>query len=897
MLLTKLHIPPAGNNIVHRAALFEKLNSGLSRKLIFVSAPAGYGKTTLISDWISQNKIPAAWLSLDNGDNDPAVFLSYVISGIQTIQKEFGQSALLLLKSPNPPSFESVADQLINDFLNIHYDFLLVLDDFHLTKNIEIVNLISYLLHHIPANAHLVMLTRSDPALSVSRLRSQHQLVELRASDLGFSASDISVLFNKKLKFDLSVDDVNLLETKTEGWIAGLQLTALSMQGRDNIPEFIRDLKGDNRYIMDYLMEEVLKIQTEDIKEFLLQTSILGQLSAPLCNELLNKNDSQLVLEVLEKNNMFVIPLDEERIWYRYHHLFAELLKQRLYLREKAAVTELHNRAIEWYRNNSMPLFAIEHAILTENFEKSVQLLGDIVETMWKNGQHAAILKYGDLLPDESIKKNANLSLYYAWILILAGKNRKAEPFLACAEKITENIINHGNSSTEEVYQNKQLLGKISAAFACLYSRTEDTKKTFAYCKTALNHLPEDDSFWKSWVWFSIGWAEEVSGHIKECMEAVEKALYYGKKSGSLYLISTTGYCVSYMEQRMGLYTSAYAKCAALIAEHKTDENLPLAKLEPNYGQLYMCLAEMECMRTDFDDALGHIKTAYSFDKNFSNCSSKVWVRLIYSLILYGRGDNNGRIRMLDEIDEIIKQNAISPSARAIYIDMVGQMLVDRHEYEKAGIHFKENGVSTDKEISYVEDRGFFSFVLLLIAESKFREAEKILSELQLQSQAANWTESLITVKIVYAIYCKHTGNKEKAVASLIEALEYAANETILMSFIYYYDRIKELLTEVFKKQASSNTKIPKELTDKLKQTIEKRNRLNKINTESDLSTRELETLKLMAGDLSNQEIADKLFISLNTVKTHLKNIYLKLEVDNRAKAVAKARELGIIRS
>lgn len=897
MLLTKLHIPPAGVNVVHRSDLFEKLNTGLSRKLILVSAPGGYGKTTLISDWINQNKIPAAWLSLDGGDNDPAVFLGYVIAGIQSLHADFGQSALRLLNSPNSPSFESITSLLINEILSFDQNLLLILDDFHLIKSNEVIKLVIYLIEHIPNNIHIVILTRSDPSITLSRLRSQKQLIELRLSDLGFSANDIFVLFNKRLKLKLTMHDAISLEEKTEGWIAGLQLAALSMQGREDISGYIRELKGDNRYIMDYLLEEVLKIQTDEIKDFLIETSVLEQMCAPLCNSLLKREDSQQVLESLEQNNMFIIPLDANRTWYRYHHLFAELLKQRLYLRGKAAVTELHNRAIEWYRINSMPLFAIKHAILTENFVKSVQLLGDIVETMWKNGQHAAILKYGDLLPDESIKKNANLSLYYAWILILAGKNRKAEPFLACAEKITENLINHRNSSAEEVDQNKQLLGKISAAFACLYSRTEDAKKTFAYCKRALNLLPEDDSFWKSWVWFSIGWAEEVSGNIKECMGAVEKALFYGKKSGSLYLISTTGYCVSYMEQRMGLYTSAYAKCAALIAEHKEGENLPIAKLEPNYGQLYMCMAEMDCMRTDFDDALGHIKTAYSFDKNFSNCSSKVWVRLIYSLILFGRGDNEGRIRMLDEIDEIIKQNAISPSARAIYIDMVGQVLVDQHEYEKAGIHFKENGISTDKEISYVEDRGFFSFVLLLIAESKFRDAEKILSKLQFQAQAANWIETLITVKIVYAIFYKHAGNKEKAVACLIEALEYAADESILMSFIYYHDRIKELLPEVFKIQAYSKTNIPKELTDKLKRAIEKRDRLYKINIESDLSTRELETLKLMAGDLSNQEIADKLFISLNTVKTHLKNIYLKLEVSNRAKAVSKARELGIIRS
>ena len=407
MLLTKLHIPLAGNNIVHRTELFEKLNSGLSRKLILVSAPAGYGKTTLLSDWIIQNKIPAAWLSLDNGDNDPAVFLSYVITGIQSIYKEFGQSALRLINSPNSPSVESIAGLLINEILDIDKNFLLVLDDFHLITSSGVSKLVTYLLDHIPGNIHIVILTRSDPTLSVSRLRSQHQLVELRSSDLSFSVNDISILFNKRLKLGLSVDDVYSLESKTEGWVAGLQLTALSMSGREDISGYINDLKGDNRYIMDYLMEEVLKIQTDDIKEFLLQTSILEQLSAPLCNAVLNRNDSQLILETLEKNNMFVIPLDTERTWYRYHHLFADLLKQRLYLKEKTTITGLHNKAIEWFNNNSMPLLAIEHSIETENFEKSLQLLGEIVETLWKNGQHAAIMKYGGLLPDELIKKNA----------------------------------------------------------------------------------------------------------------------------------------------------------------------------------------------------------------------------------------------------------------------------------------------------------------------------------------------------------------------------------------------------------------------------------------------------------------------------------------------------------
>ena len=667
MLICTYAFNKTTNNIVHRSVLYEKLNIGLSRKLILVSAPAGFGKTTLLSDWINQNKIPTAWFSLDNGDNEPVEFLSYIISGIQSIQKEFGQSALKLLNSPNRPSAESIASLLINEILNINQNFLLVLDDFHLINSSEVLKLVAYLIKHIPGNIHIVILTRSDPALSVSRLRSQHQLVELRSSDLSFSANDISVLFNKKLKLGLSIDDVYSLETKTEGWIAGLQLTALSLQGREDISKFIQDLKGDNRYIMDYLMEEVLKIQTVDINDFLLQTSLLEQMSAPLCNAVLNRIDSQLILETLEKNNMFVIPLDTERTWYKYHHLFADLLKQRLHLREKTAINELHNKASEWFNNNSMPILAIEHAIETGDFEKSILFLGEIVETMWKNGQHAAIMKYGDLLPDELIKKNADFCLYYAWILIIAGQIQKAGPFLMSAEDITKKIISDENSAKEDIQHNKKLLGKISVAYAYLYSITANAEKTFHYSKTAMENLSEDDPLWFSWGWYSIGIAETVGEHFNESIAAYEKALAYGKKSGNIYLISTIAHNLASLEVRMGLYTSAYKKCSDLITFMKESGYSQISRSEPTYAGLYSLMAGIDCMRLDIEEANENIKIAYNLSRNDSNNSYKVVMLLVYWLILFGRGDNAGIIKLENEIEDIIKQNKISLSSSSAF--------------------------------------------------------------------------------------------------------------------------------------------------------------------------------------------------------------------------------------
>jgi LuxR family maltose regulon positive regulatory protein len=869
------------------------LNIGLSRKLILVSAPAGFGKTTVVSDWIDQNKIPTAWFSLDNRDNDPADFLSYIISGIQSLHSAFGQSALILLNSPNRPSVESIASLLINEILSISQNFLLVLDDFHLINSNEVLKLVTYLLEHISGNIHIVILTRSDPALPLSRLRSQHQLVELRSSDLSFSANDISILFNKKLKLGLSIDDVYSLETKTEGWIAGLHLTALSMQGREDISKFIQDLKGDNRYIMDYLMEEVLKIQTDEIKEFLLQTSILEQMSAPLCNAVLNRNDSQLILEILEKNNMFVIPLDTERNWYRYHHLFAELLKQRLNLREKATIIELHNKASEWFYNNSMPLFAIEHAIVTENFEKSMLFLGEIVETMWKNGQHAAIMKYGDLLPDEIIKKNADFCLYYAWILIIAGQIQKAEPFLVSAEKITMHIINDKNSSKEDVWYNKKLLGKISVAFAYLYSITADSERTFSYGKAAMENLSEDDPLWFSWGWYSIGMAEMYRENFKECIIAFEKALEYGKKSGNIYLITTIANRLSTLEARMGLYTSSYKKCSDLITFMKESGYSQITKSECTYAGVYSSMAGIESMRTDFDDALENIKIAYNLCKNESNITIKVHVLMVYSLALLGRGDLAGVKKMINEADNILKQNIVLPTTMSIYISTKGFMLIEQNELEKANHFFKENELEYDKKIPYSHEHAYIDYARLLILEMKFREAEIILSKLLKMAQAANRIERIIETKIIYAILNKATGNKEKALKYLKEALEDAACENILMSFVLFHSNISDLLKEVYKIQATTTTKIPKKLIDKLKLALEKREKFMKNNLGSVL--RELDTLKLIAEDLSNQEIADKLFVSINTVKTHVKNILLKLDVEKRTQAISKAKDMAII--
>ena len=894
MLLTKRHIPTVVNNIVHRTVLHEKLNIGLSRKLILISAPAGFGKTIIVSDWINQFNITTAWFSIDKGDNDPVEFLSYVISGIQAMNPTFGQSTLNLLQSPNKPSNVTIASLLINEIISIDQNFLLVLDDFHLIYNTEIVELMAFLLEHLPGNIHIVILTRSDPALPFARLRSQHQLIELRSSDLSFSANDISVLFNKKLKLGLSVEDVYSLETKTEGWIAGLQLTALSMQGREDISKFIQDLKGDNRYIMDYLMEEVLKMQTDEVNDFLLQTSILEQMSAPLCNAILNINNSQLILETLEKNNMFVIPLDEERNWYRYHHLFADLLKQRLQLREKTVIIELHDKACDCFEQHNMFDFAIGHALTIQNHKKCLQLIGRVIEKMWENGQHAAILKYGNELPDELIKTNPEFCFYYAWILIAAGKVHQAEPFLVSAENIAEELINNKNSSKEVIQYNKKLAGKIAVAFAYLNSHLEHSQKIFDYCQKAKDNLSEDDALWFSWVWFSYGIAYFSNGDILESNKAFNKAFEYGKKSGNIYLISTIAIRMAENEQQLGHYKSAYKKCSGLLTLMKDKGYSEIARTEWTYAALYHIMGVSQFIWADMDRANENIKIAYDLCKSGRDIYLKIFILLVYTIVLKERGDVELKNK-IDEMDLIMIENDVPPSLTSMYIGWKIYLFIANNQIDEANRIVSEYGLDPDKKITHANEGAYSSYARLLLVQNKLDVAESLLSELYAIADDNHATERMIDLKVSYAVLFKLRGNQEKAISNLIEAMEFASDESLLYYFVNDYESIKDLLIAAFKVIAATKTTIPAKFVESLKLAIERKEKFKKINFGSDLSTRELDILKQIAKDLSNQEIADRLFISLPTVKTHVRNILLKLDVDSRIRAVTKAKELGII--
>src|SRR5215203_6746811 len=435
ILATKLFVPPPQPRVVFRPRLIKRLDEGLDRKVTLISAPAGFGKTTLLGEWVAGCGRPAAWLSLDDRDSDPTRFLTYLVAALQTIAPNMGEGVQGALQSPQPPPAEAMLTALLNEIITLPDDFVLVLDDYHAIDARAVDDALTFLLEHLPPGMHLAIATREDPSLPLARLRARGQLTEVRASDLRFTISETAEFLRGMMGLDLSAEEIDALETRTEGWIAGLQLAALSMRGREDVPGFIRAFAGDNRYILDYLVEEVLQRQPERTRNFLLQTSILDRLSGHLCDAITDQEDAGVVLEALERGNFFVVPLDDRRQWYRYHHLFSEVLRAHLMAEQPDQVSILHQRASEWYEHNGLPAEAIQHALAAEDFERAADLVELAVPAMRRSRQEATLLGWLKALPDELLHCRPVLGVAYAHVLLASGEFEGVEDRLRDAER------------------------------------------------------------------------------------------------------------------------------------------------------------------------------------------------------------------------------------------------------------------------------------------------------------------------------------------------------------------------------------------------------------------------------------------------------------------------------
>jgi LuxR family maltose regulon positive regulatory protein len=890
IIKTKLRIPEANPNIIQRLSLFEKLNSGLQKKLIHISAPPGYGKTSLVSDWINSRGISASWYSLDIRDNDPVIFLNYVIAGLKTLNQSIGKRTLELINAPQRPDIESIIGLLINDIQNLNLDFLLVLDDYHLIDSIEVHVVTRTILEYMPEHMHVAITTRSDVSIPLARIRSQNQLLEIRSSELSFSEQELVSLFNKKLKLGLSIEEIKTLLAKTEGWVAGLQLTALSIQNSHDVSGFIRHFAGDNRYIMDYLMEEVLSNQTEDIQGFLLQTSLLEQLSGPLCDVLLDRDDTQLILESLEKNNLFIIPLDPERKWYRYHHLFADLLKQRARNSPKIDSEDLHRRASSWFDRNNMPSFAIDHALAMEDYQQTLHLLNAEIERFWEMGQHAAIMRYGNLIPDDIIDMSPRFSIFYAWTLVSGGMFQEAQRFLLSAQAILNTEYREGDKNKE----NNNLHGKLAVAFAFLYSSSGNVSSVFEYCGKATAIITQDQTTWFSWSWYACGLGHMMTGNLPESIKAFELALKAGKRTGNLYLISTIGIRYAFCELQRGNFKSAYKICQGLLSQIHEEDYALMAQNEWSFAGLYTTLGYIDYEWAE-GDALRNTKMGYELSCNGPDITSRVFSTMAYIRVLRYQGDLKKVESLIRELDAIHKERELFPYLLYTYLAVKLGAYVRFHQVDKASEFIKANQLSANNVVDENNQLLYTSYARMLLTEFRAKEAESVLNKLHSMAESTKRRERLVEIKILLAVLQHIQENEERAINYLAESLALAEEENLVMHYINEGSDISKSLDILYRRYPGSNFNFSKKFLGKILRAIGKKSLQKDQASFYSLSKREAEVLRLMAEELSNQEIADHLYVSLNTVKSHVKNIHLKLDVDSRIKAVAKARELGLL--
>jgi LuxR family maltose regulon positive regulatory protein len=631
LLATKLYIPSIRPELVSRPHLIERLNAGLHRKLTLISAPAGFGKTTLLSEWVAACERPVAWVSLDKGDNDPTRFWAYFMAALQTLQADaaqaaVGEAALSVLQSPQPPPIEALLTGLINEIASIPAPFILALDDYHLITTQPIHDALAFLLDHLPPPMHLAIATRADPPLPIARLRGRGQVTELRLTDLRFTPDEAAEFLNQVMSLELSADDVAALASRTEGWIAGLQMAAASMQGRKDTASFIQAFTGSDRYILDYLVEEVLHHQPRHIQTFLLQTAILDRLTAPLCDALLDIRDwildideqteypisntqypisnlqSQTILEYLESSNLFIIPLDNERRWYRYHRLFADLLRQRLHQRHPDLVPILHQRASEWHEQNGLMAEAIEHALSGEDFERAAALVEQVAEATLMRSEVATFLSWVEALPDELVRARPTLCVFHAWALLWRGLP-----------------LDEVESRLQDVGEDVDLTpGKVAALRGFMAIFQGQLARATKLCRQALEQLPEDDVFWRSISTWMLSISELADGDLRTGSRALDEVVRMSQKAGNV-MIAVPAVChLARLSDRQGQLHKAQAiyQRALELGTDESGRRLPIA------SEALIGLGRLSYEWNDLESAARYLEESIALSQQWSEAAA-----------------------------------------------------------------------------------------------------------------------------------------------------------------------------------------------------------------------------------------------------------------------------------
>ena len=882
ILATKLYAPPPRPNVVVRSRLIKKLNEGLHHKLTLVSAPAGFGKTTLVSEWVADcgrldPKVQVAWLSLDEGDNDPTRFLTYLVAALQTIAANIGAGVLHALQSPQPPPTEFILTALLNDIATISDHFIVVLDDYHALDAKPVDKALAFLLDHLPPQMHLVIATREDPQLPLARLRAQGQLTELRASDLRFTPTEAAGFLNQVMGLNLSAEDIAALETRTEGWIAGLQLAAISMQGHIDTASFIKSFTGNHHFVMDYLVEEVLQQQPENVQAFLLRTSILNRMCGPLCDAVMSNNvafaSGQKILEQLERANLFIIPLDNERRWYRYHHLFAELLRQRLHRRSSSAstvhaesdVNELHIRASQWYEDNDLELEAFQHAAAANDIERAERLIEGKGIPLHLRGAVIMILDWLASLPTTVLNAKPSLWWRHASLLLVNGQTTGVEEKLDAAESALQ-----GTEVNDEI---RNLIGRIAVARAVLALTRYQIETIIAQSRRALTHLHPNNLSLRANANWTLGVAYFFQGYRAAAREALTEAISLSQASGDIFnMILATGSLGNVQEAENQLYLAAESYRRVLQWAGDQPQQI--------IYEAHLGLARVLYEWNDLDAAERHGRESLHLARQYDRVIDRFILGEVFlARLKLAQGDVAGAAALLEETNQSVRQKNFVHRIPEVAAVQVLLLLRQGNLAEAAHLAQTHNLLLSQARVH--------------LAQGKTSAALAVLAQIRQQAEAKAWQDEHLKVLVLQSVAYHAQGEKDKAVQVLGDALALAEPSGFIRIFIDEGLPMAQLLSEALA-QGMRPDYIGKLLAvfDAGKQQIQDTSPRPLVEP---LSPRELEVLHLMAQGLSNQEMSARLFLSLDTVKGHNRKIFGKLQVQRRTEAVAVARELGLV--
>jgi LuxR family maltose regulon positive regulatory protein len=897
LLATKLHRPRPTSNLVARPRLSQRLDEGLrnGHRLFLVVAPAGYGKTTLVADWLDKVDIPSAWLSLDEADNDPLRFFTYVIA---TLQETLGPKLTQPLPeafSMAPQSPETFVLPLINDLTAVEQPILLALDDYHVITAGPVQEAMVLLLRRAPPNLHLVVLTRADPPFPLPRLRVRGRMIEIRDRDLRFTPEEMTAFLNSLHRLNLPAEQIAALESRTEGWAAGVQLAALSLQGcsAEHAAQFIRAFSGSHYYIVDYLLEEVLSRQPDPVRAFLLQTSILKRMCAPLCDAILAggargaisagegelASPSQEILEYLARSNLFLVPLDDERRWYRYHHLFVDVLRGMLQSASQPdQIAGLYGRASDWYGQNGLVAEAVHHAQLAGRHERAAEI---VEENAWSMVQHAemtTLREWIQALPADSVAARPWLRIYYAWVLLFQ-ESEAAEVQLRAVEQ----HLQAGDRTTLPA----EMQGHIAAIRAWIAYMRGDVDRAAVFSRQALEVCPQMDAAVRSGLMAIWGDGCLAQNDLPGSARAFAEAADLAQSSGNIMVEVVSRTSLGALTQAMGRLREAEAIFQEAL-QTATRVRSPVA------GQAYACLAHLYREWNDLADARLYAEKLIESSAVWGVVDALACGHLFLATILQAQDDIAGANQALAEASQLMRQHPLElPSepwlgaTRARLWLLQGKLADARHWAETRGL-------SADGKLDLRNEVEYLALVRILLAEGRVEDAARLLSRLQNAMESTGRQGNLVTVLVLWAIVLDMETDTRSALAMLEHAVHLAHAEGYVRVFLDEGEPIEKLLKIASTQwQDRDLLAYARELLGAFGESVPPT--AGQAPQTGILSERELEVLRLIATGCSNKAIADELVIALGTAKRHTANIFDKLDVCNRTEAVARARQLGLL--